>query len=91
MSELEFVTILKEIKQIKDQLSILTRDKGMMKLQEASKFLSISPARLRKLCKEGLNGTTIINKGSKNLHYLIDVQKAKEDLENTYLCIGKGN
>ena len=44
MSETEFATLLKEIKEIKHQLSILTIEKGMMKLTEAAKFLSISPA-----------------------------------------------
>jgi hypothetical protein len=91
MSELEIqiAALRRENREIKELLSILVGEKSLLKLPEAANYLSIDPARLRVMCKEGLDGAVLMGTGKKNLHYHIDVIKAKKDLENRGIGIKK--
>jgi len=86
MSESE-AAIYKELREIKEMLSIFTGSRSLMKLPEAAHYFDIDPARLRILCKEGLDGAILIGSGKKNFHYHIDVIKAKKDLESRGIFI----
>lgn len=88
MSESEATAAIhKELREIKEMLSILTGSRSLMKLPEAARYFRMDPARLRSLCKEGLEGAILIGTGKKNLHYHIDVIKAKKDLESRGILI----
>jgi len=80
MTEIEAATILKEIRELKDQVAILINDKGLMTIAEAADYLGIGINKLRYLCKEGLDGAIQVG-GTVNIYYRIDVTKAKKDLE----------
>jgi len=53
---------------------------AMVKVQEAARILSISPATIRQMCESGIIKATLISKGAKNKHWVINIQQAREDL-----------
>lgn len=80
MSELEVATILKEIRELRDQVDILVNDKGLLTVEDAADYFSMGINKFRALCKNGLDG--VIQVGGKVHRYIrIDVIKAKKDLE----------
>lgn len=78
---------LKELKAIMRENNQLLRDlinkqnhTAMVKVQEAAKILSISPATIRDMCEKGLIKAAFIGKGLKNKHWVINIDQAMEDL-----------
>lgn len=55
---------------------------AMVKVQEASRILSISPATIRAMCESGIIKATLISKTAKNKHWVINIQQAMKDLSN---------
>lgn len=81
MTELEIATLLNRIREIiREELAPLINNKGLMNIQQASKYLSIGSGKLRELCKSGLDGA-VQTGGTVHRYYRVDVIKAKNDLE----------
>ena len=53
---------------------------AMVKVQEASRILSMSPATVREMCETGIIKATLISKTAKNKHWVINIQQAMKDL-----------
>jgi hypothetical protein len=61
---------------------------SMVKVQEAARILSISAARIREMCDSGIIKATLISKATKNKHWVINIQQAREDLtKGGYLAL----
>lgn len=85
---LQILIELKELKAIMRENNQLLRDlinkqnhTIMVKVQEAARILSISPATIRDMCENGLIKATLIGKGVKNKHWMINIDQALEDLK----------
>ena len=53
---------------------------SMVKVQEAARILSMSPATIRSMCESGIIKATLISKNAKNKHWVINIHQAREDL-----------
>jgi hypothetical protein len=81
MTELqELIQEIREQNQLLREIVLKQAVPSMVKVQEAARILSISPATIRHMCASGIIKATLISKTAKNKHWIINIQQAREDL-----------